>query len=185
MSNTPDQRFTALVHPHLAVLYRAALRLTRRRHDAEDLTQEVCLRACGRLEELARTANPRAWLMRTLYHLFIDSTRRRRLRARFALFSGAADGSETAADDACSPERMADVSLMHERIGTVWVRLDPEQRALLSLHAEGHGLDELAVIFAINRNALSARLHRARSRLARLLASGAAGSTLAPAEDKP
>lgn len=185
MSNTPDQRFATLVHPHLATLYRAALRLTRQRHDAEDLTQEVCLRACRRLDELARTANPRAWLMRTLYHLFVDSTRRSRLRARFTLFTGAADEGAAVVDDASSPERVADVRLMHERIGTVWGRLEPEQRALLSLHAEGHGLDELAVIFAINRNALSARLHRARSRLARLLDAGGTRSTLNLVENKP
>ena len=184
MGNPPDQRFVSLVHPHLAALYRAALRLTRRRHDAEDLAQEVCLRACGRLDELARTTNPRAWLMRALYHLFIDSTRRSRLRARFVLFSGASEEGG-AADDASTPDRAADACLMHERIAMVWGRLEPEQRALLSLHAEGHGLDELAVIFAINRNAVSARLHRARSRLARLLAAGESRPTLKLVENKP
>ena len=60
---------------------------------------------------------------------------------------------------------------MHERLAAVWHRLDAEQRALLSLHAEGNDLEELAVIFGTNRNALSARLHRARQRLAKLLAS--------------
>ena len=59
---------------------------------------------------------------------------------------------------------------MHERLAAVWDRLDAEQRALLSLHAEGHDLEELAAIFDVNKNALSARLHRARQRLAKLLA---------------
>jgi RNA polymerase sigma factor (sigma-70 family) len=185
MSNPPDQRFASLVHPHLAALYRAALRLTRRRHDAEDLTQEVCLRACDRLEELARTTSPRAWLMRALYNLFIDSTRRSRLRARFMLFNGASDQGAATFDDVSSPDRVADVRLMHERIAMVWGRLESEQRALLSLHAEGHGLDELAVIFAVNRNAVSARLHRARSRLARLLDASEDKSTLKLVENKP
>lgn len=169
MSDTPDPRFATLVQPHFAGLYRAALRLTRRRHDAEDLVQDVCLRACGRLDELARVDNPRAWLMRALYRLFIDGTRRSRLRGRFAsLLGGAAEGAAAVSDEP-APDRVADARLMHERLAAVWDRLEPEQRALLSLHAEGHGLDELAVIFASNRNALSARLHRARSRLARLL----------------
>ena len=61
---------------------------------------------------------------------------------------------------------------MHDRVVAVWDRLEPEQRALLSLHAEGHGLEELVAIFGTNRNALSARLHRARLRLANLLAAG-------------
>src|SRR3970282_17205 len=47
------QRFEALVRPHYAVLYRTAYRLTRSVHDAEDLVQEVCVRAYPRLDELA------------------------------------------------------------------------------------------------------------------------------------
>jgi DNA-directed RNA polymerase specialized sigma24 family protein len=101
------------------------------------------------------------------------------------LFTGASDEGTAAVDEASSPERVADVRLMHERIGMVWGRLEPEQRALLSLHAEGHGLDELAVIFAVNRNALSARLHRARSRLAGLLDTSENKSTLKLVETKP
>lgn len=169
MSDSPDPRFANLVQPHFAALYRAALRLTRRRHDAEDLVQDLCLQACGRLAELERVANPRAWLMRALYHLFIDATRRRRLSLRFASSAAADDESASAVGDDAGPERAADAHRMHERVVAVWDRLAPEQRALLSLHAEGHGLDELAVIFGSNRNALSARLHRARQRLAKLL----------------
>ena len=184
MSETTDPRFATLVQPHFAALYRAALRFTRRRHDAEDLVQEVCLRACARLDELARVGNPRAWLMRALYHLFIDGARRNRLRLRLAALVGASDQAEGGGSDP-GPERAVDAHLMHERLATVWGRLDPEQRALLSLHAEGHGLDELAVIFSSNRNALSARLHRARSRLARLLDMRQTRPTLELVEDKP
>jgi RNA polymerase sigma factor (sigma-70 family) len=77
------------------------------------------------------------------------------------------------ASDDPGPERAAEAGRMHERLAAVWHRLDPEQRALLSLHAEGNDLEELAAIFAVNRNALSARLHRARQRLAKLLAASA------------
>ncbi|HET8696630.1 MAG TPA: sigma factor-like helix-turn-helix DNA-binding protein, partial [Gammaproteobacteria bacterium] len=50
-----------------------------------------------------------------------------------------------------------------------WTELTAEQRALLALHAEGYGLAELEQIFGTNRNSLSARLHRARARLAKLI----------------
>jgi RNA polymerase sigma-70 factor (ECF subfamily) len=184
MSDSPDARFASLVQPHFAALYRAALRLTRRRHDAEDLVQEVCLRACARLEELEDVANTRAWLMRTLYHLFIDTARRRRLRLRFAAFVGDSDESAAMTSDEPGPERAVDAHHMHDRVVAVWDRLEPEQRALLSLHAEGHGLEELVAIFGINRNALSARLHRARQRLANLLAVGERNPKLELVETK-
>ena len=165
-----------MVQPHFTALYRAAVRLTRRHADAEDLLQDVCLRACSKLDELEAVANRRAWLVRTLYHLFIDTERRRR-RLRFVALAAEDDGAASVPSDAPSPDRVADASHMHERLAAVWHRLDAEQRALLSLHAEGHELEELAQIFSINRNAVSARLHRARQRLAKLLAA----DTRAPA----
>lgn len=168
MTQSAEQRFTSLVQPHFAVLYRAAIRLTRRRPDAEDLVQEVCVRAFSRLDDLGAAANPRAWLMRALYHLFVDSTRRERRRPTMPLASDEAAGVPPS--DEPGPERAAEARRMHERVAAVWDRLEAEQRALLSLHAEGHDLEELAAIFAVNKNALSARLHRARQRLAKLLA---------------
>jgi RNA polymerase sigma-70 factor (ECF subfamily) len=171
MSESLEQPFAAQVQPHFAALYRTALRLTRRRADAEDLVQEVCLRACTRLDELAAVANPRAWLMRALYHCFVDTARRRRRRSTVPLPGDEAPGAP--ASDDPGPERAAEIGRMHERVAAVWDRLDAEQRALLSLHAEGNDLDDLAAIFAINKNALSARLHRARQRLGKLLAADA------------
>jgi RNA polymerase sigma-70 factor (ECF subfamily) len=168
MSELVEQKFASLVQPHFAALYRAAMRLTRRRADAEDLVQEVCLRAYSRLDDLAAVASSRAWLMRALYHLFIDATRRKRRQPSLSLPSDDAAGAPLSEE--AGPERLAEAGRMHERLAAVWDRLDAEQKALLSLHAEGHDLEELATIFAVNKNALSARLHRARQRLAKLLA---------------
>lgn len=168
MNDTLEQSFARLVQPHFAALYRTALRLTRRRPDAEDLVQEVCLRACTRLEELASVANPRAWLTRALYHLFIDTARKRRRRPDAPLPSDDAGGGPPS--DEPGPERAAEAGRLHERLAAVWHRLDADQQALLALHAEGHDLVELAAVFGANKNALSGRLHRARQRLAKLLA---------------
>jgi len=176
MNDSLEQPFASMVQPHFSALYRAALRLTRRRADAEDLVQEVCLRACTRLPDLAAVTNPRAWLMRALYHCFVDSARRKRRRPDVPLPGDEAPGAP--ASDEPGPERAAEVGRMHERVAAVWHRLDAEQRALLSLHAEGNDLDELAAIFGINKNALSARLHRARQRLANLLAAEAGSPAL-------
>lgn len=177
MSNPVEQRFRGLVQPHFTALFRVAVRLTRRRVDAEDLVQEVCLRACSKLDELEAVGNRRAWLVRTLYHRFIDTERRRR-RLRFVALAAEDDGAPGVPSDDPGPDRVADARLMHERLAAVWHRLDAEQRALLSLHAEGHELEELAEIFSINRNAVSARLHRARQRLAKLLSAGASAPAL-------
>src|SRR5262245_7966104 len=182
MSDSAEQRFTSLVQPHFAALYRAAMRLTRRRPDAEDLVQEVCLRACARLDDLGAVTNARAWLMRALYHLFIDATRRKRRQPSISLPGD--DAAGVPPSEEAGPEQLAEAGRMHERLAAVWDRLDAEQKALLSLHAEGHDLEELAAIFAVNKNALSARLHRARQRLAKLLAADADSPALRLVENQ-
>jgi RNA polymerase sigma-70 factor (ECF subfamily) len=165
MSKTPEQRFAAIVAPHFTSLYKVALRLTRRRHDAEDLLQEVCLRAYSRLAELEKAAQPRAWLLQVQYRLFVDAARRRR-RTPFAPLT---ETDAASISDAPGPDESADGEFGEVRLAAAWQRLDQEQRALLGLHAEGHTLSELAAICGISKNAASARLHRARARLAKLL----------------
>src|SRR5688572_33132541 len=97
MTQPRDISFEEVVHAHLDGLYGRAYALTGSVQDAEDLTQEVCIRASSRLEELARHENPRAWLMRVLYRLFVDLVRSRR-RSPIRLM--VTEDARTAADNA-------------------------------------------------------------------------------------
>jgi RNA polymerase sigma-70 factor (ECF subfamily) len=174
MGDDRQRRFATLVEPHFAALYRAAVRLTRQRQDAEDLLQELCVRAYSRVDDLAAADSPLAWLLSTQYRLFVDFTRRRR-RSPFVAVADALDLTEATPSALPGPERDADGVLGQQRLALVWDRLEAEQRALLALHAEGYGIDELAGVFGIAKNAVSARLHRARQRLAKLLHGAATG----------
>ena len=158
-----EQRFKTLVGPHFEALHRAAFRLTRRHHDAEDLVQEVCLRACRELATLETLESVRGWLLRVQYRIFVDGVRK---RARFA---SDGDGPDLIASEDPGPEELTSAAYTQERIDRAWAELTPEQRALLALHAEGYALAELEQILGTNRNSLSARLHRARARLAKLI----------------
>jgi len=163
-----EHRFDALVGPHFDALYRAAMRLTRCREDAEDLVQEVALRAFAELERIAALDSPRAWLLRIQYHLFVDSARR---RARSPVVADAGGAAGRAESGAPGPEEMAESSHRQQQLAAAWAQLSRRQRALLGLHAEGYSLAELADITGLSRNALGVRLHRARARLAGLMRS--------------
>src|SRR5690606_42113431 len=78
-------RFAALIEPHLDVLFRAAYRLCRCVPDAEDLVQDVCLRAYSRRDQLEQANSPRAWLLRVQINLHIDTSRRERRVAAASL----------------------------------------------------------------------------------------------------
>jgi RNA polymerase sigma-70 factor (ECF subfamily) len=173
-STDSTRRFDAVIRPHFDALHRAAMRLTRRREDAEDLVQEVLLRAFPALDQLAALESPRGWLLRVQYRIFVDGYRRRNRSPVVALPEGAdADG---VGSDAPGPEALTDAHLFRRQLARVWPSLEREQRALLALHAEGYTSAELAAIAGVSANAVNVRLHRARARLARLLRNETAGN---------
>jgi RNA polymerase sigma factor (sigma-70 family) len=164
---SPETRFAAIVQPHYDMLYRVAYRLTRSIHDAEDLAQEVCVRAYPRLEELERLEQPRGWLLRVLYRLFVDSTRR---YDRKHVASIDDIDSESLVCDRPSPVDETERALTRRRLSRAWQHLDQEQRALLALHdVEGYSLAELKQLTGLRDGTLKSKLHRARVRLGRLL----------------
>lgn len=167
-------QFDVVVRPHFEALYRAAMRLTRLHEDAEDLVQEVALRACPELDRLETLDSPRAWLLRVQYRIFVDEFRRRKR-------SPIVDGCDPAeADHAVSaepgPEEQTECAQRRRQLGRVWGMLDRRQRALLALHAEGYTLAELGTITGLTPNAVGVTLHRARARLAKLIRNDTTGA---------
>ena len=62
MGNAGQDRFAVLVAPHLVALFRMAHRLLRSTPDAQDLVQDVCVTAYGRLADIDPEASLR-WLL--------------------------------------------------------------------------------------------------------------------------
>ena len=61
-SETARRLFAERIVPHLDDAYGLARWLTGNSSDAEDVTQEACLRALGAIER-AQATNPRAWFL--------------------------------------------------------------------------------------------------------------------------
>lgn len=173
MSQSADSDFARLVEPHIGALRRTAYRLLRNSIDAEDLVQEVCLRAYEHRDELGRLRSPRAWLFRVQYNLHIDVMRRRDGPPIASLDGEAApEGANLLAPD--DPAVDAAAIELAERLSAVWPELNRDQQALLAYYAEGYSLNEICDITGLPRSALKARLHRARTRLGKLLRAGRA-----------
>jgi RNA polymerase sigma-70 factor (ECF subfamily) len=160
-------RFEALMAVHYEPLYRAAYRFTRSVQDSEDLVQEVCVRAFPRLTEVEALDQPRHWLMRVLYRLVVDASRRYERRNVDSIET--MDTSVLASLEPGVPEQ-ADAVLRKELLDRAWQRLDDAQRMLLALHdIEGYSLAELTEITGLKEGTLKSRLHRARVQLGKLL----------------
>jgi RNA polymerase sigma factor (sigma-70 family) len=162
----PDQ-FGAHVAPHMQALFRMAYRLLRNTPDAQDLVQDVCVAAYGRLSEIAAADSPLRWLLTVLHNRFIDGQRRRR-RSPLVPADDTDELDQLAGED-FDPEALMQQFQDERALEQAFLQLNDTQRTLLSLRAEGYELPEIEAITGIDRKVLSARLNRARVTLAQRL----------------
>jgi RNA polymerase sigma factor (sigma-70 family) len=135
-----------------AALRRRLQRMTGDRQAAEDLTQEVFVRAWRRAPREVPDAVLRAWLHRTASNLAVDELRRRTRQPLAAVEQLDAAAAE-AADDGAAREALAQLT-PHDRLVL-----------LLRFHA-GLSLRELGDLLAISEEAARKRVGRARRRFA-------------------
>lgn len=171
-------RFDTHVRPHFEAMYATARRLTMSTHESEDLVQEVCLKAFARLDELMHIEFPRAWLLKVLYHEFIDIQRRKR-RSPLALADAGVDWDESELGETTGdqPDELVDREQRVERVLRAMRILDPDQCALVLMHdVEGFSIDELCALNGAAAGTIKAQLHRTRIKLGRILSRSAAAA---------
>ena len=93
-----SQEFERLVLDHSDILYAVALRLTRNRTDAEDLTQNTLFKALRFHDKFKEGTYIKAWLLTILRNTFINEYRRKTRRPTFVELSGTEAAPETAPD---------------------------------------------------------------------------------------
>jgi RNA polymerase sigma factor (sigma-70 family) len=167
---TDQERFDALVGPHFDALYRSARRLTNTEQDAEDLLQDVVLKALAWLDDLEKVDCPKAWLIKAMYNTFIDMTRKDGRSP-----TNLAHPADYDPDQMPSPDdSLALLFDRHRRIDQVIKAmrlLNPEDCALIGMcDVEGLTISELKEVTGMAEGTIKSRLHRARKKLGRLLA---------------
>jgi len=169
----PAKRFEAILRPHFDALYAAARRMTFSSVDAEDLVQDVCLKSFARLDELERIEYPRAWLLKMLYHKFIDNQRIEQ-RSPVSIADTGLDSIEPdeLMRQESQPEQLVDEEIRIARILMAMNRLSGDQRSLLALRdIEGLSIKELQLLTGLPSGTIKAQLHRTRAKLGRILSS--------------
>lgn len=174
MSNADQQQsFEKLVRPHFDRLYRLAWRLCGQKAEAEDLFQELLIKAFGKLDDLIDIDEPGSWLSRIMYNLFIDERRRFARRRVHTVEEGEMTGDGIAGlpgsdDPAWDQERLERIRLLDSALD----QLSDEHRLIVLLHdTEGYKLTEIHELTDIPVGTVKSRLHRARARLREILAS--------------
>lgn len=163
--------FERLVRPHFDRLYRLAWRLTGSKAEAEDLFQELLIKAFGMLDKLVHVEEPGSWLCRVMYNLFVDQ-HRRFMRQRMHLVDEGHLPGQGLADLAGDLDPVDDRERLEKfrRLDKALQQLSEEHRLVVLLHdTEGYKMEEIERLTGIPVGTVKSRLHRARARLRQLL----------------
>lgn len=154
-----EREFEARVVDSSTLAFRVALGVLRRREDAEDVAQEVFLRARRAFASLRHRERFRSWLVRTAFRLALDHQRARRRRREEVL------ALETAA-----PASLEDDAARRELVEQVGRAVDalPEKLRIVTVLAaiRGHDLREVSRLLELPEGTVKSRLHLARKALA-------------------
>ena len=155
MTSTPvPAGFAELYERHYEAVFRAALRVTGRPADAEDVLQTVFLRVLSGSEHDDTAHRPSAYFKRAAVNAAVDLLRRRAVRG------------ETPYDDAAPHAATEPALLLKEQLRRAIATLDGEDATLFLLrYVEGLSNQELADLFQLEKNNVAVRLHRIRLRL--------------------
>lgn len=167
---TDRTTFSELVDAYQARLYGFVLRMVRDERDAEDLTQEVFVRAYQGMASFDGRCSLRTWLFRIAHNLCVDRHRRFANRS----FDRVATPEEEAAfelpDRRWDPERAVLDNELRTQIDRAVTDLSEKLRAVLLLHdLEGLGYQEIATALDIPVGTVKSRLFLARASLQRTI----------------
>ena len=170
-SENHQATFDQLVRPHFDRLYRLAFRLTGRKAEAEDLFQELLIKAFGKLDDLVSIDEPGSWLSRVMYNLFIDEQRRFARRRMHVVDEGFLSGEGlTGFAGTEDPERDQQRLEKLQQLDAALQQLSDDHRVIVLLHdTEGYKLEEIHHLMNIPVGTVKSRLHRARARLREIL----------------
>ncbi|MGW0558052.1 sigma-70 family RNA polymerase sigma factor [Streptomyces sp. NPDC002926] len=127
------EAFAALYREHHRLVYRYLFFRTQNRHLAEDLAQEVFIRALRRIGSFAWQGSAfAAWLLTIARNLHLDDARhsRSRLETLVAEFEDAGEGDRSAESTAL---RELEAIEAHETVRTALRTLNPYQRHCVEL----------------------------------------------------
>jgi RNA polymerase sigma-70 factor (ECF subfamily) len=157
------ERFEQTVLPHLDAAYNLARWLTRNDHDAQDVTQEACLRAF-RFFDGYQGGNMRSWLLTIVRNTCYTWLHQNRPPDTNEVFDEEIHSAEFSGG--ANPEIQALASADKETLRRALEELpDIFREALVLREIEGMSYKEIADIASVSLGTVMSRLARARARL--------------------
>ena len=159
-----QQAYAGLVSRYQNYVFTLALRFTKNREDAEEVSQDIFIKAYRSLADFRGASKFSTWLYTIVNTTCITFLRKKRMEVRsldnekvFEVADSLDSGMR-----ANQVEQKSRVAMVNNAIGM----LNPDDSEVLTLFYKGEQtLEEIAMILGIEANTAKVRLHRARTRL--------------------
>ncbi len=168
------EAFSSLAQRYERRVYTLALYYTREQADAEDLAQEVWLKAYRALHTFRGEASFYTWLRHIMVNTFLNHRRGEALRLRDHATALESDARDTKVGDLSNSqenrtygvEDQYDRRILVERVFQALGELTPQQRLIFLLkHREGMTYEEIAKNFDCSIGTIKKALFRAVAKL--------------------
>jgi RNA polymerase sigma-70 factor (ECF subfamily) len=158
MGNLPNQWFNQLVKDHYPSVLAYAAGKLKNRQDAEDLTQEVFIKAYREGEEKFKQGKDRAYLTTIARNAIYDRHKKRKVELVFALEKMPEPNTTDNVGD------MADTDSLLESL-SIKAGLSEKDTDVLKLWLQGYDFQEIADLLSISKDAASKRHQRALQKI--------------------
>ncbi|MCV2869378.1 RNA polymerase sigma factor [Defluviimonas sp. WL0002] len=157
-SNGDREAFAALISRHYDRVFALSFRLTGRRAEAEDLTQDICCALPAKLASYRQEARFTTWLYRVTVNAAHDRRRRAATQARAADGWGDWEINRRAG--------IAEAAEAQDWLTTTMARLSPELRDTVALTlGEELNQKEAAEILGVSEGTVAWRMSEVKKRL--------------------
>lgn len=158
------QVYAELVKRHQRFVFTMALRFTKNREDAEEISQDCFVKAYRALGTFKRSSKFSTWLYTITYTTAMSFLRRKRLDTLSIHDENKAFELENHISDFNA--NLAEKKSAHAYLNIAIDLLLPDDAILITLFYQGEqSLEEMGVTLGLNANAVKVKLHRARLRL--------------------
>lgn len=158
--------FRALVEEHRRAIYALALDLTGQHHDADDLSQDVFIKAYRAMDQFRgeEGAQRRAWLYRITTTTFLNTKRKKALAYR--QLRDDFEGGWMPQESAPATDRRAEVSTVQRHIDQALQQLSPRERTAFVLrHYHDLPIKEVAALMEVADGTVKSLLFRGTRKL--------------------
>ncbi len=155
--------YSVLVDRHKDMVYSIALKILKNREDAEELAQDVFMKAYQSLKSFKRESKFSTWLYRIAYNSAISKTRKKQFITTDLDYNIVENYSiDEIKEDV---ERLSDDE-QKKIVNTILEKLNPEESILITLfYFSEKTTEDISIITGLSQSNVKVRLHRLRKRL--------------------